>query len=94
MKVIYKITYPNSKIYIGLDLTDTLTYFGSANNQIIEKDFTREQRRDFTIRKELLEEYPDDTENSELYQREIALILAYRSNDPSIGYNRTPKFRE
>ena len=24
MKVIYKITYPNGKIYIGLDLTNTL----------------------------------------------------------------------
>ena len=94
MKVIYKITYPNGKIYIGLDLTDTLNYFGSANSQLIEEDFTREQRRDFTIRKEILEEFSNDTDNSELYQREIALILAYKSNDPSIGYNRTPKFKE
>jgi len=37
MKVIYKITYPNGKIYIGLDLTDTLNYFGSANSKYIEK---------------------------------------------------------
>ncbi len=27
MKVIYKITYPNGKIYIGKDLTNTLNYF-------------------------------------------------------------------
>ena len=24
----YKITYPNGKIYVGMDLTGTLTYFG------------------------------------------------------------------
>jgi hypothetical protein len=93
MKVIYKVTYPNGKIYIGLDLTDTLNYFGSANSPFIEKDFTREQRRDFSIRKEILEEFPDTTDNREIYRREIALIIEHRSNDPSIGYNRTPKFR-
>jgi hypothetical protein len=32
-------------IYIGLDLTDTIDYFGSPNSKLIEKDFTREQRR-------------------------------------------------
>ena len=75
MKVIYKITYPNGKIYIGLDLTDTLNYFGSANSKLIEQDFTKEQRRDFTIRKEILEEFPDTTDNSEIYRREIASLL-------------------
>jgi len=30
MKVIYKITYPNGKIYIGKDLTESFNYFGSA----------------------------------------------------------------
>lgn len=49
MKVIYKITYPNGKIYIGKDLTDSINYFGSANSKLIAKDFTREERRDFTI---------------------------------------------
>ncbi|WP_208595966.1 hypothetical protein [Desulfonatronovibrio hydrogenovorans] len=54
MNVIYKITYPNGKIYIGQDRTDSINYFGSANNELIEKDFTREQKRDFSIRKEIL----------------------------------------
>lgn len=49
MKVIYKITYPNGKIYIGQDLTDSINDFGSANSKLIEKDFTKEQRRDFVI---------------------------------------------
>jgi hypothetical protein len=52
-KVIYKVTYPNGKIYVGMDLTDTLNYFGSADSKLIERDFTREQRRDMTIRKEI-----------------------------------------
>ena len=54
MKIIYKITYPNGKIYIGKDLTDTINYIGSADSKSIEKDFTREQRRAFIIRKEIL----------------------------------------
>jgi hypothetical protein len=28
MKVIFKITYPNGKIYVGKDLTDSINYFG------------------------------------------------------------------
>ena len=54
MKVIYKITYPNGKIYVGQDRTDSINYYGSASDDLIAKDFTREQRRDFTIRKEIL----------------------------------------
>ena len=93
MKVIYKITYPNGKIYIGQDLTDTLNYFGSYNSKLIEQDFPREQKQDFIIRKEILLEFPDSTDNSEIYRREISLIIEYGSNDPSKGYNRNPKFR-
>ncbi len=94
MKVIYKITYPNGKIYIGQDLPETLNYFGSADSRLIEQDYTREQRQDFTIRKEILLEFPDSTDNSEIYRHEIALIVEYGSNDPSKGYNRAPKFRK
>ena len=93
MKIIYKITYPNGKIYIGKDLTDTITYFGSPDKTIIEKDFTREQRRDFAIRKEILWE-SDNASDSEVNQKEIELIKLHKSNDPKIGYNRLPKFQE
>ena len=54
MKVSYKITYPNGKIYVGQDLTDSINYFGSAHSELIARDFTREQRRDFTIRRQIL----------------------------------------
>lgn len=66
MKVIYKITYPNRQIYIGQDTTDTLNYFGSTNSKLVE--------RDFTIRKEILLEFPGHTDNWEITHQEIALI--------------------
>jgi hypothetical protein len=51
MKVIYRITYPNGKTYIGKDLTGTVTYFRSVDRRLIESDFTPEECRDFTVRK-------------------------------------------
>jgi len=90
MKVIYKITYPNGKIYIGKDLTDSINYFGSADSEFIEKDFSREQRRDFTIRKEIIWE-SDVASDREVSAKEIEFIRVLRSNDPDIGYNRWPK---
>lgn len=57
--MIYKITYPNGKIYIGKDLTDSINYFGSAKSELIAKDFSLEQRRDMLIRKEIIFESED-----------------------------------
>lgn len=92
LKVIYKITYPNGKIYIGQDLTDSINYFGSASSEIIAADFTRDERRDFSIRKEILWESETATDQ-EVTAKEIEFIVMYRSNDPSIGYNRWPRFK-
>ena len=92
MKVIYKITYPNGKIYVGKDLTDNINYFGSADSDLIAKDFTRKQRRDFTIRKQILWE-SELASDFEVNQKEVQFILRLRSNDPAIGYNRWPKFK-
>ena len=91
MKVIYKITYPNGKIYIGKDLTGTLNYFGSAYSKLIECDFTKEQLRDFTIRKQIIYESEGDTDQ-EINKKEVELIRFFQSNDPLIGYNQWPKF--
>jgi hypothetical protein len=91
-KVIYRITYPNGKIYIGKDLTGTANYFGSADSRLIEADFTQEELADFTIRKEILWESATATDR-EVNQREVALIHEFRSNDPAIGYNRWPRLR-
>jgi hypothetical protein len=92
MKVVYKITYPNGKIYIGKDLTDSINYFGSADSALIAQDFTRDQRRDVTIRRAILWESATATDG-EVNAKEVAFILANRSNDPAIGYNRWPRFK-
>ncbi|NLX05093.1 MAG: GIY-YIG nuclease family protein [Phycisphaerae bacterium] len=91
MKIIYRITYPNGKIYVGKDLTDSINYFGSADGRLIEADFTREQRRDFTIRKQILWE-SQTASDEEVNAKEIEFIRALRSNDPAVGYNRWPRF--
>ena len=93
MKIIYKITYPNGKIYIGKDLTNTFRYFGGPNSKLLEADFTDEEKKDFTIRREILWQSNDAT-NIEANKKEIELILKYKSNNPRIGYNRSPKLKE
>jgi len=90
MKIIYKITYPNGKIYVGMDLTNSINYFGSADSQLVAGDFTEEQRRDFTIRRQILWE-SDSATDAEVRQKEAEFIRLLQSNDPAIGYNRWPK---
>jgi len=92
MKVIYKITYPNGKIYVGQDVTDSINYFGSANSKLLAADFTPEQRRDFTARKQILWESETATD-AEVDQAERKFIVELRANDPSVGYNRWPKVK-
>jgi DNA modification methylase len=92
LKVVYRITYPNGKIYIGKDLTDNINYFGSADSQLIARDFTREQRRDFTVRREILWESATASD-AEVSRAEVEAIRAHRSNDPKIGYNQWPRIR-
>ncbi len=92
-KVIYKITYPNGKIYIGQDVTDSINYFGSASHSFIAQDFTREEQDDFTIRKEII--WASETSSaSEINKKEVELIIKYQSNNPDIGYNQWPKLRK
>ena len=93
MKIIYKIIYPNGKIYIGKDLTDSINYFGSASDKLIEKDFSREERRSFTITKEIIWESAVATAK-EVNAKEVEYIKFYKSNDHNIGYNQWPKFKE
>jgi len=92
MKVIYKITYPNGKIYVGKDSTgDNLRYFGSPDREYLEKDFTWEQQKDITLRKEILLA-SEDISDSELGKKEYEFIENCGSNNPAKGYNILPKF--
>jgi len=59
---------------------------------LIAQDFTREQRRDFTIRKEIRWESETATKE-EVNKKEIEYILTLRANNPTIGYNQRPKFK-
>ena len=87
--VVYKLTFPNGKIYIGMDIGNaghSLRYFGSWNNELVEADFNRDELADFTLRKEILFESDD---KDEIRRKENELIREYRSNEAEVGYNRT-----
>jgi len=92
MKWIYKITYPNKKIYIGKDLTGTFRYFGSPNSELLEKDFTEKQKKNFSIKREIIWK-SEKASNREVNKKELRYILRYKSNDPTIGYNRWPRYK-
>ncbi len=89
-KVIYKITYPNGKIYIGKDLTNSLTYFGSVNSELVAKDFSEVEMRDFSVRKQIIFESESAEEINKI---EAQLIVEHGANNPEIGYNKWPKFK-
>jgi hypothetical protein len=91
VKWIYKVTYPNGKIYVGMDLTGTFRHLGSPDSKRMEADFTPEQRRDFVIRREIIWE-SEDAEEAAVRRKEVEFIRKLRSNDPAVGYNRWPKF--
>ena len=91
MNVIYRITYPNGKIYIGQDRTNSINYFGSASSVLIARDFTWEERQSFTITRDILWESETAT-RSEVTQKEIEMIRLHKSNHPDKGYNLTPPF--
>jgi len=66
MKQVYKITYPTGKIYIGKDSVGSARYMGSGDLEIINADFEKlpkEQRLDYTIRKQILWESETATES-------------------------------
>jgi hypothetical protein len=91
MYVVYRTTYPNGKIYIGQDRTNSINYFGSASDELIAKDFTSDQRKSFTVTRDILWESETAT-RAELNKIEIEFILRFRSNDPAVGYNQFPRF--
>jgi hypothetical protein len=91
VKIVYKVTWPNGEIYLGSDLTDSITNYGSPDKHLIETDFpSREARRDRSVRREILWE-SDTASDAQVLKRERELIVALRANDPAIGYNKNPR---
>src|SRR5690625_1128988 len=91
VREIYKITYPNGKIYVGMDLTGTSLYFGSPRKAHIAEDLGRAVCRDLAIRKQTLWESATAREAA---VREMArhCTVRMRANDPKVGYNTSPRF--
>ena len=87
MSQIYKITYPNGKIYIGSDTTDDCCYFGSVNSDLVRADFPVEQLKLFTITKYIL--WEGSCTVQELRKLENQFILDQGSYKPEVGYNRS-----
>ncbi len=91
--VVYKITFPNGKIYVGKDIGEpghSIRYFGTWDNLTVEADFSIEELSDFTLRKEILFVSSD---KAEVTTKETEFIRALRSNEADIGYNRTHRRR-
>jgi outer membrane protein assembly factor BamB len=85
MNVVYKITYPNGKIYIGKD-------FKSADTELIARDFRGERHTNFNVGREILWQSETATD-AEVSAMEVELIRASEANNPAIGYNRWPTFK-
>jgi hypothetical protein len=82
-KQVYKITYPNGKIYVGMDLTGSTSYFGSPSaKEPIAVDLA-EYRMDLIARKQSLWE-SETAADAEVRRRQIDLQDA-RSNSATLG---------
>ena len=90
MPSIFKVTYPNGKMYIGSDMTDTIDYFGSPDSKLIAQDFSQEQKLEFSVKKEILFVH-DIMTRDELEKLKNIFIHKYGTNQPSVGYNKKPK---
>ena len=95
-KQVYKVTYPNGKIYVGMDLIGIgfATYFGSQSLKTKERiaaDLV-EHRLDLTVRKQILWESDTATE-AEVGEMERLFIRLLGANNPEIGYNLTPRYK-
>ena len=93
MKQVFLITYPTGKIYVGKDSVGSFRYFGSPSIEVVNEDMKKlpkETQMDYTVRKTILWESSSATEE-ELSRQEVHFIRHYRSNEPSIGYNRWPR---
>src|SRR4051794_35455026 len=69
--VIYKITYPDGRIYIGQDRTDDAVYFGSCDLDQIRAAYPLKEGEVFTMTKEILWQRPGMRERDYLRYKAI-----------------------
>ncbi|KUH98036.1 hypothetical protein AU190_22285 [Mycolicibacterium acapulense] len=78
-----------------MDLIGVVTYFGTPSQktkELIAAELA-EHRLDLTVRKEILWESETATD-AEVRAMEIKLIRETGANDPAIGYNLWPRWRD
>ena len=81
MKVVYKITYPTGKIYVGKDSVGSARYMGSPDLHLINADFANlpdALRLKYSLQKEILWQSETATE-VELSAKEVEFIRLFRS---------------
>jgi hypothetical protein len=93
---VFKITFPNGKIYVGSDTASTarldfFKYFGSPlkarKEMLAEMNEYLTGAAAYVLRKEILHSKADVTVG-EILQIEQQFIRNLNAKDPSIGYNR------
>ncbi len=92
---VYKITFPNGKIYVGADwgrqaMLNVVSYFGSfkaSQEQILIDHKEHLKSKTFTITKTILYETFNQTP-AHIRQKEREFIRALNAKDPKIGYNK------
>ncbi len=92
---VYKITFPNGKIYVGADwgrkaASNIASYFGSfkaSQEQILNEHKEHLEHKNFTITKTILYEAFNQTP-AHIRQKEREFIQSLNAKDPSIGYNK------
>jgi hypothetical protein len=77
LKQVYRITYPNGKWRVGMDVTGAISYFGSPSNKVLMAAELAEHRLDLTVRKEILWESETATD-AEVRAKEL---------DPARGWD-------
>ena len=92
---VYKIIFPNGKIYVGADwgrnaTTDVVSYFGSFKKSahlILEEHQAHINNKSFTITKEILYEAFNQTPEH-IRKKERKFITQLDAKNPNIGYNK------
>jgi hypothetical protein len=76
-----------------MELTGTLTYFGSPSARAKERIVADldAQRLDLTVRKEILRE-SETASDAEVRAMEMKLIRDTGANNPEVGYNLSPRW--
>jgi hypothetical protein len=70
-----------------------LKLFWQSRQQTLRGRLYRQREKGFYDKKTILWQSNDATDK-EVNKKEVELILKYQSNNPKIGYNRLPKFKE